>query len=285
MGLFKKRVSTKEEQINETAISHKIVKLSYLQTLAVTNNLASVNELAGETEGKETEISGPNALRETINLFNDPFGISRGLEKIQKKLDPLTYSITKGLFGKSISTEINGKLTDSGWHVVKSFLNPESDKIRYAIGIRELGIAQFTYEQVSELVSKVWISPKAITKVTLIVDEFIPPQFDPGPTYIDYYIKPELEGEEWRRINPLGGRTVFNPDGSIIPRIINFNNEKPINARLEDAYITTKQPVKAVRFRAVLRRPDSIVDSDIDASSFSPRLNSFRMLLFPSGGL
>ena len=279
MGLFKSKKSTKVENFKETVVQHKIIKLTYLQTLAVTGGLANITDLAGETEGS-VQTSDSSSSKNNL-----PLSFNKQLEKIATKLDPLGMGLANSLFGKKVTREISGSIKDSGWHVVKSWLQPEFDKIRYSLGIKELAIAQFTYEKISEVVSKPWISPKEISKVTLIVDEFIPPQFDPGPSYIQYYVKPEVDGQDWIKINPMGGRTVFNEAGTIVPRIINFNSEKPVNSRLEDAYIVTKEPVKAIRLKAVLSRPDSITNSDTDADSYTPILKSYRLLLYPRGGL
>ncbi len=283
MGIFSSKKKTTTEKFSDTTVSHKLIKLTYLQTLSVTSNLASISELAGETAGSTTEFDD-DKVKSNKNLLTTIGRIIEGRIK-DPIIDKIYGGIVNKLFGKSVSTSVSGTVTDSGWHVVKSFLEPAFDKIRYAIGIRELTVARFTYEQTSEVVSKVWISPKEISKIYLIVDEFIPPQFDPGPAWIEYYVKPELENQDWVRINPMGGKSVFKDNGELVPRIININGEKPVNTRLEDAYITTKEPVKAVRFKAILRRPDSIVDSDIEASAYTPILKSYRMMFAMRGGL
>jgi hypothetical protein len=247
--------------------------------LALTSGLGDVKELAGETEARKEE---------TLEGFTKRGG-DRSARQIGKILTVFGGgfggSVTKALFGKKTKTTISGTVQDKGWRVVKTWLQPEFDKIRYALGVRELLVAQFRYEKVSEVVSKPWASPKDISKVSLIVDSFIPPQFPPGQDYIQYYVRPELPDAEWVRINPLGHRTVFSEKGSIIPRIVNFNNERPVTARLEEAFVNTDGEVKQVRFRAVLNRPDNVEDTEIEADSYSPILKSYRMILTPRGGL
>jgi len=274
MGFGKKKKKTTVTTESKTVIQHKIIKLTYLQSLAVNGGIGELSDLAGQTEASK-------------EVFNS--GTSKDNDKKTRLLSyipiiGLQFGGAKSLFGKKI--DINTKVTvdDSGWRVVKTWLQPEFDKIRYAIGIRELLVAQFRYEAVSEVVSTPWTSPKDISKVTLIVDEFIPPQFPIGGTFIEYYIKPELPDIEWIRINPVGSRTVFTQGGTIVPRIISFNTERPANARLESSYVETKDEVRQIRFRAVLKRPDSIT-GDIPADSYSPILKSYRMLLTPRGGL
>ena len=280
---FKKKRKTTTRKESSTIVQHKIVKLTYLQTLAVDGGVGDIKDVAGETKGG------------TDKFIN---GTSKDSGKKLTDLSALHGLISTGgsiggmLLGKAIGsafgkkTEVNSNVTvkDSGWRVVKTWLQPEFDKIRYSVGIRELLVAQFRYEKVSEVVSTPWSSPKDISKVSLIVDEFIPPQFPVGGVYIEYYVKPEIADAEWVRINPVGNRTVFSDSGSIVPRIVSFNTERPVNARLEDAYIETKEEVRQIRFRAILKRPD-VVDGGVSADSYSPILKSYRMLLTPRGGL
>ena len=294
MGFLKKRSRRSTETITQTIIEHKIIKLTYLQTLAIVSGLGDTTEIAGETEGfTEENIENTHKKGKASQVL-------QGLRNLQKKLPlgtlqpligpiSLIYeglgSIGKSLFGKKVKQSIKTSVDDKGWRVVKTWLQPEFDKIRYALGIRELTIAQFRYEKVSEVISKPWGSPKDITKVSLIVDQFIPPQFPPGQDYLQFYVKPESPDADWIRINPIDNRTVYDSKGQIVPRIINFNTERSATARLEDAFITTEQEVRQMRFRAVLNRPDSISGSDTPADGYTPILKSYRMLLHPRGGL
>lgn len=294
MGLFKKKKRTTTETITETIIEHKIIKLTYLQSLAIAGGIGDVKDVAGETEGFTEENVDVKELKRGradrhLQTFRENVPswlkfvpgaggqLARGAEALG--------SVGKALFGKKVSQSVTASVDDKGWRVVKSWLQPEFDKIRYALGIRELTVAQFRYEKVSEVISKPWASPKDITKVSLIVDQFIPPQFPPSQDYIQFYIKPELPHSDWIRINPIDNRTVYDSTGKIVPRIINFNTERSATARLEDAFVTTEQEVRQMRFRAVLNRPDSIPGSDTPADGYTPILKSYRMLLHPRGGL
>jgi len=271
MGRTKTTVETREK----TIVQHKLVKLTYLQTMAIEGGAAELANVAGQTEASSADFENSLVTKDTIKKYGN-LGSSFGTDVIGKAIG--------GAFGKKITVTSKSSVDSSGWRIVKTWLQPEFDRMRYSIGIRELLVAQFRYEKVSEVVSTPWSSPKDITKVTLIVDEFIPPQFPAGGTYVEYYIKPELPDIEWIRINPVGNRTVFSENGTIVPRIISFNTERPANSRLEDAYFETKEEVRQIRFRAVIKRPDS-VESDVSADSYSPIVKSYRMLLTPRGGL
>lgn len=281
MGLFSKKRKTTTEKINKRITLNKIVKFSYLQTLAVNGGLTTVKDIAGETTGREETVTNEQlkkgklpTIADQLNLGNSIFG----------DLPPGLGDLANSLFGKKTSktTTINTK--ETGWSLSKVWNQPQFDIIRYAIGIKELTIDQFNYEQVSEIISIPWLSPKEIVKVSLVVDQYIPSVFPPG-VYITYYVKPNIEDAEWVQINPIGLPSVFKEDGSIVPRIINFNIERPITSRLEDSYVTTSQEVKEVLFRAILTRPETIEGNNFDPSGYSPILKSYRLLMTPRNGL
>ena len=232
----------------------RLIKLSYLQTVAVTE----------EEKSKQDFVGSPQPFRSSNSSYSAPsflFGFSAGM---------------MGDGGGSRSVDFQ----DTGWTISKTWLETYWDKVRYAIGVRDVGIFQFTYDQKSEVVSQPWESPKEIDKVALIVDQTVPNEFPVGPRYIEYYIS-QAPGNDWVRINPLDHPTLYEDDGNIAPRIINFNTEKPANATNDNKYITTEDPVKAVKFRAVLKRPTGFEG----ASAMTPVLKSYRLLIYPKAGL
>ena len=226
--------------------SNTLIKMSYLQTLAIASDLANVEEL--ETESSTTNLGSSSKKKDTSLL---------------------------GLGLSSKKTSVSAKLDSSGQKIKDEWLQPEFDRIRYAIGIRELTAAAYTFAPKSEFVSVAYGSPKEVIKVHIIVDQYIPPQFDQNQTWIEYYIKPEGT-TEWIRVQPLNGPTKFDINGEIIPKIINFNIPKPTTAQLEDKYQTTNEPVNQFRFKAVFTRPEGG-----NNDSITPLLKSYRMIMTP----
>lgn len=285
MGLFSRKKTT-TENVDEVTTQTKIVKLSYLQSLAVSNGLVSAEELtqtesSTETINNESLKNKNNAAKVSDKLKNLKIGGSKLLGNLYLGFIPkLLGSIGNALFGKKTTQNVNLTVTDSGWSVTKVWNEPQFDIVRYAIGIKELVVSQFSYEVVSEIVSKPWNSPKAIHKISLMVDQFIPSEFPPG-SYIEYYIKPDTEDSNWTRINPLDITSAYDSNGSIIPRVVTFNSEKPINSLLEESYIITTSPVRSIRLRIVLKRPQDIAGAD----SLTPIVKSYRILITPLNGL
>jgi len=247
MGSKKK----KKTIVTKTLITN-VIKLSYLQTLALTQGLLQTSDL--EKEGFSKNISKSSSSSSTLENVVDPLGVL-GIGK--KK--------------KSSSTV----LESNGVKVKEQWLQPYFDRIRYTIGIRELSIAQYVFAERSELVSVPFGSPKEVIKVHIIVDEYIPSSFDSAVNWIKYYIKSE-GSEEWIEVCPLNLPSRFNDTGEIIPKIVNFNLPKPAIVATENKYNYTPAPVQGLRFKAVLTRPTG------DAyNAISPLIKSYRMIMTP----
>ena len=246
MGKKKSKTNVSEDVTVET----KIVKLSYLQTIAVAQSIGDISDI--ETKAS----SGPVGL--DVNT--------------SKKGGFLNLSNT--LFGKR-KINISVEQESTGEKIIDNWMHPYFDKIRYAIGIKEITASAYTFAEASEFVSTPFGSPKDIIKVYCITDEYIPPDFDQSISWVSYYIKPEGEAD-WIRLNSFAAPTKFDDNGSIIPKIINFNIPKAPNAPLEDKFQFTDSPVRQIRFKAVLNRP-----SDSTNQSTTPLLKSYRLVLTP----
>jgi len=248
----KKKTST---TVTETVIT-EVVKLTYLQTLAFNQNLIQTNDL--NTEGSSSSSSDPS---------KKGFGTSAG--------NAFAFGDPQmGLSKKKSKTSYNTKST--GVKVKESWLQPYFDRIAYKVGLKELNVSRYTFVPVSEFTSVPFTAFKEIVKLTLIVDEYVPPQFDQTTIWMKYYVK--IEGEDkWVRINPLNKPTIFDESGLIVPRIINYNLPKPGTAQIEDKYQYTEEPVTQVRFKAVLGRPDG----GGNEASMTPMLKSYRLTMVP----
>jgi len=227
------------------------VKFSYLQTLQIQEDTSALPELAGTTEG----IS---------------FAATR------------TYGGRSGFLGiggkgaSSTSTSVD----DSGWVISRQWSETYYDKIRYAIGIRDVGAFSYRYAPASEIVSLPFRSPKEILKIELRVDEFVPSVLSSTRRWIEYYVS-ITNGKTWLRVNPLDQPTLFESDGSIVPRTITLNLDDGGPQGDDVQTIRTEAPVFGVRFRAVMYTDSTVEDGD----RFSPVLKGYRLLMLPRGGL
>jgi hypothetical protein len=252
MGKKKSSTSTSSDVTVET----KIVKLSYMQTLAINAQLDDTSAL--ESEGSEGSLGGSSSGSNSWWMLGVPVVGALG-----------------ALFTGKKKTSVNVKGESSGDKILEQWMHPYFDRIRYAVGIKDITASAYTFADTSEFVSTPFGSPKEIIKIYCVIDEYIPPKFDQSLDWIDYYIKAEGT-DNWVRLNSFTAPTKFDETGEIVPKIINFNIPKPPNAPIEDKFQTTETPVKQVRFKAVIKRPINSADE-----SSTPLLKSYRLVLTP----
>jgi len=264
MGWFSKSSTTITKT---TTVASTVVKLSYLQTLATSQNLINASDL--ETEAFDEDIKNAQQKDSLIKAHGIIGGlIGAGFGAIGAILGFFGFGHTK------VST--NENLKSSGAKVKDTWNQPYFDKISYKLGIKEMAVSRYTFADTSEFTSVAYGSPKEIIKISLVVDEYIPAQFDSSQVWLKYYIK--IEGENnWVRINPLNKPTIFDSEGLIVPRILNYNIPKPTSAQIEDKYQYTSDPVKQVRIRVVLSRPSGSGNE----ASITPLLKSYRIAMHP----
>ena len=193
-------------------------------------------------------------------------------------------AIFPGLFSSSsqTSTSVGPQTISRQWTVTKN------DVSRFAVGIRDIGIYSYSFSESSEFVSKPYISPAPIYKMSVTVDEQIPKIFyTGGVTYkennwIKYYVSVD-DGVSWYRISPMNHRDTPSDDGvNMVPHIINVNSDVSKEDRDNPlAYIDNGSPSYSARFKAVLSRPTDIKD----AESYTPTLSSYSLQIYPTGGL
>lgn len=132
------------------------------------------------------------------------------------------------------------------------------DRLRYAIGLRDIEIQALTYKSEGEIVSRPYQSSDEIRKIIL--------QSNQNPSEISdlaeirYYISPD-NGSSWHELSPEnfsdGQYRVVQPNSTQsgvsvkrIPEILEFNGSS-------EQSISTVVPVNTIRFKALLRREDT----------------------------
>lgn len=230
----------------------RLVRLSYLQTVAVSDDSTAIGKLAGTTEG-----------RNTSNFASDPG--SPGFLGI-------------GSEGPSSSSTT---FSDSGWSISRTWLETMWDRIRWAIGVKEIGIYAYRYAETSEFVSVPYLVPTSVEKVSIRVDELVPTSFPNSQRWIQYFVSGD-NGQNWYQINPLDRPSLFSgSEFRPVPRIINFLDPSLIREDDdENKYIGVTNPVKSVRLKVVFIRPGGTTNELL-----SPILKSYRLLIYPTGGL
>jgi len=119
------------------------------------------------------------------------------------------------------------------------------EKMRYAIGIRDLDIRAYSYKPAGELVSSSFDSQDEIRKVLLQSNQN-PSQIS-ELAYIKWFVSPD-DGQTWYEIQPKEFIGVAGVE-SATPEVLEFNG---ISAKA----IMTSVPVNSLRIKTVLGRED-----------------------------
>jgi len=246
-NLFPENEKTKVTTV--TREESKTKKLSYLDTLRVRQSQADTGTLFGTTQ--------PTQSVNTPEEGNDPG-------------NPLIEIISMGFFGKINEKKV--ETYDSGWTLADYWMETQWDKMRYAVGIRDLRAFGYEFEAVSEQVSVPFRTPLPIRKVTLLADEVIPGSFNrnrPVQPWILYWLTFD-DGENWHPISPMTPNSLNMIDGNTIPAAIEVNSGIPEEER--DIYhgYYDGDPVQQVRLKWRLLRPS-------DNPTLSPVLKSYRL--------
>ncbi len=242
--------STQTTTVIETT---RLVRLSYLQTIAALDDQAQLSALAGETQGSQSVNSSSSP--------GSPGFLGTGIG---------------GEDARSQTTTFN----DTGWSISRTWLETWWDKIRWGIGLKEIGIFSYNYVESSEIISVPFISPKGIQSVSLKVDDQIPESFPSNQSWIQYFISAD-NGNQWIRINPMDKPTVFQSgSGRPLPRTIRFSVINDSENTNDTQYQRVNSLPTSIRFRAVLLRP-----SGAENQNKTPILKSYRMTIYPQEGL
>jgi hypothetical protein len=245
--------SGKSSTSTKIKVFSRVVKLTYLQSQQVRGGGRDLGNLVGEGGGVGTVTTS--------------------------KSSPGSIGFL-GLFGGSPARSTTSTSEDTGWVISRVWDETYLDKVAYRIGIRDIGIFNYDFAPVSEIVSIRYYSPKPVNKVSLRVVESIPGSYPVGPRYIEYYVSAD-DGKTWLRINPLDHPTLIGGDGLVVPKIITFNPEIGGDPLPTNKYVETESPVLFMRVRAVIRGAQDVPEP----TKHTPELKRYRLLMYPKGGL
>jgi hypothetical protein len=133
---------------------------------------------------------------------------------------------------------------------------PSGDKLRYAIGIRDIDIRALHFINIGELITTRYLALDIIRKVMLQTNQ-IPIEASELAS-IQYYISTD-DGATWSEIRPKEVAGVAGVQ-TAVPEILDFNGEDP-------GSIQTPVPVQSLRMKMVLKRNDD---------AFAEGASSFR---------
>lgn len=129
---------------------------------------------------------------------------------------------------------------------------------RYVIGLRDINVMSYQFEEKSEFVSKRFETTEPIKTIMLYANEKIPTSYlDKIATandWIQYYIS--IDDVNWTRISPQHHQPVSNE--SFPPKIFEINGNKAdleASFQLYKGYLESEKPVTGVRLKVIMQRP------------------------------
>lgn len=247
----------------------RLIRFRYLQSLLQLRGEVDLSpELLNLNPAQSTQYA------ETRSIIYDA---SQGLGVLQNRLatyasNPnrqLLDSFTRGVTGdvrKAGEITDSYNLADTGWVIGTSFAELVYSRARMPIGIREIAFGDLSYETIGTIVSKEYRTAQVIREVSLLADEFIPPEYPTGDTYIKYEIS--FDSVVFYEIVPENRLTAVAE-----PQIIIVNAGVPAgkNTGLYKE-VTIEDPPRSLRVKITLMRP-----AGNDFAKTSPVLKSYRL--------
>ena len=135
---------------------------------------------------------------------------------------------------------------------------------RWAIGVRDILIQEFKFNQTGLFISKPFRVNGIIDRVALEADVFVPSTFTGEDTWIRFFVSPD-NGKQWFPISRI------QDDFIGIPEILAFNDPLPAEFReVGVQYHSVSGVVNSLRLKVELTRP-------ADEDSSSPILKSYKL--------
>lgn len=228
---------TKEQQVKTTKGGLSIGPLSIKKGKTSTKTQVKTEALS-YTESLQI-YTGEKQPRETKGSFKSSEGIQ-----------------IKGILGENIFSLGGKSVEKSGWKVLEIQPTTKLNVIRYAIGIRDLGILSVKYSPTSQYISKPFRVPSPIRQISLKADLTVPEDFGPG-NWAAFYISTD-DGHTWTQIAPMDLPAQYI-DGKRIPTSVLVNSRTNEDARDNRfGYIEQDKAPESVLVRIDLSRPDSM---------------------------
>lgn len=135
-------------------------------------------------------------------------------------------------------------------------IQASADGWRYSIGLRDVNIMQFQFNEKSEFVSKRYELPRNIQKLNLYAKEIIPESYLDIVRYNNDWIQYEVSFDDinWHRISPMHQEPLSD---NFPPKIIELNTSLVDLTNVFQVHkeVIEAEDVRHLRFRVAIQRP------------------------------
>lgn len=136
---------------------------------------------------------------------------------------------------------------------------PSGIRNRTAIGLKEVKAKAQKFKQEGQFLSSNYISDKELSKIAIITDEILPPNFD---STLDYFVSTD-NGKNWDAIGPT------QKVGTDKPEVLNYNIDFLEGSK------KTEVPVRSVKLKVDLKVETSSDDTTINSSFKNQKKTEF----------
>lgn len=153
---------------------------------------------------------------------------------------------------------------------------------RYCIGVKDINIFSYEFSAKSELITKVFETPKAISRITLQVNEVIPESFTTDLHKLNSWITYEvsLNGHDFYPISPMSHEPISGVVNStdFPPKIYEVNPINTLEFQQKDTYkgyITTSgtESASSIQMKITFNRPS-------EDNTLTPLLEDYNLKLY-----
>lgn len=157
----------------------------------------------------------------------------------------------------------SSSLSASGEYIINQWIETDNtSKMRYAIGIREIGLYSYTFKKSGSFYSKKFNVPFAIEEIELEVDDYVPTSFENSKEWVKYYVS--LDEKTWIQMTPKNKPFRGAPAKL---RIGLPSNSITVGSIPKNDYYN-------IRLRIDLSRPD-------DQEFNSPKVFGYKLKIYP----
>jgi hypothetical protein len=235
---------------------YEVLVLNQRQTVQTTKKSGSILGFGGRTKTK-TKTKYKDIELDYIESLAVKFGDSNPRESDTAagvRADG-GFSIDLPGVGNVFSSG-SKTVSKSGYQLVGIESQTKTDSVRYAIGIRDVGLLSAVYNNTSNYISRDFQVPSAIRQVQLRSAYDVPNSFGEGD-WVKFYISID-GGAEWNRISPIDDPPKYI-DGFRVPTTFLINSGTPEESQDDRfGYIDTGDLANNVRVKIEISKPSDV---------------------------
>jgi len=261
---------TNEKNINTLMLTPFIPNKNYIPYISNIQTFSSEGKWENIDLRLDNTVSNKaNDGKTVTNILSDNFVTSISQTSSYLFTDP-SFNTTIKIFDPVITSKIKVTYTIDSLYL-------DEDEWKAIMGIRDISVFSFNYENKSELISKAYVSNKPIDRISLSVTDEISKSLYQNTDknrndFIKYYVT--FDDKIWTRLSPLEFDEITEDD-HVVPEILHVNYSPSLeqiknNKSGKFGYVDLKNAAYSFRFKAVF---------ETNNANITPVLHSYSVQL------